>query len=577
MSGLDLAPDLGVPLEYTTEATAILGKRGSGKTSTARRAVEEMLNAGQQVVVVDTVGVWWGLRSPAAGQESGGYDVVIFGGEHGDVPLEEKSGKVIAGAVIENGLSAVIDTSLLSKAAARRFLLDFVTTVYHLKARERTPMHVVFDEADELAPQRPRPEGAPLLGAMEDFVRRGRSRGLGCTLVTQRPAVLNKDVLTQVEVLIAMQMTGPLDVAAIDEWTKMNADVQTALDVKRTLAGLTPGEGWVWSPSWLGVLQRVKFHRPRTFDSSATPKVGQKRAEPKTRRTIDLTVLGEQITATVEAAKAADPKTLRTALAAAEAKVAELEQKLLADRPAEIVREEVPVLTDADRFTAAEVAERILEASKVMAAAVPTIQQLAEHWASIGLTGPPPVPAPTTPQPRSVVVTPPKVDASATSMRDGKPLAKAERSILTVLAQRGAQSDRQIATLAGYSSKGGGFRNALGSLRTAGHIVGTREHIEATASGIAALGNYEPLPQGRDLVAFWLTHSQLGKAERLILSSLIEQFPDPTTQEEVARMTGYEPGGGGFRNAIGKLRSLELIHGTRDGLWANDELGEAGK
>ena len=34
---------------------------------------------------------------------------------------------------------------------------------------------------------------------MEDLVRRGRARGLGITLITQRPAVLNKDVLTQVD------------------------------------------------------------------------------------------------------------------------------------------------------------------------------------------------------------------------------------------------------------------------------------------------------------------------------------------------------------------------------------------
>ena len=55
---------------------------------------------------------------------------------------------------------------------------------------------------------------------MEDLVRRGRARGLGATLITQRPAVLNKDVLTQAEVLIALGMTGPRDVAAIDEWVR---------------------------------------------------------------------------------------------------------------------------------------------------------------------------------------------------------------------------------------------------------------------------------------------------------------------------------------------------------------------
>jgi hypothetical protein len=61
-----------------------------------------------------------------------------------------------------------------------------------------------------------------LLGAVEDLVRRGRARGLGVTLVTQRSAVLNKDVLTQVEVLVALRTIAPQDRAAIDEWIKVH-------------------------------------------------------------------------------------------------------------------------------------------------------------------------------------------------------------------------------------------------------------------------------------------------------------------------------------------------------------------
>ena len=66
-----------------------------------------------------------------------------------------------------------------------------------------------IDEADLLAPQRVMAGGERLLGAMSDLVRRGRVRGLGVTLVTQRPATLNKDILTQAEVLIALRMTAP--------------------------------------------------------------------------------------------------------------------------------------------------------------------------------------------------------------------------------------------------------------------------------------------------------------------------------------------------------------------------------
>lgn len=188
---LRLGPDLALPVEAVTETFAILGKRGRGKTNTAVVLVEELIGAGLQVVVVDTVGAWWGLRSSADGTGAG-VPVVILGGQHGDVPLPEESGAAVARAVVEQRLSAVIDTSALSKAAARRFCTAFVTELYHRKGADRAPLHVVVDEADELAPQQHRGETAQLLGAMEDLVRRGRIRGIGCTLVTQRPASLKR-------------------------------------------------------------------------------------------------------------------------------------------------------------------------------------------------------------------------------------------------------------------------------------------------------------------------------------------------------------------------------------------------
>ena len=73
---------------------------------------------GVPVCVVDTVGVWWGLRSNSSG-DGPGLPVVVFGGSHADVPLEESSGRVIAEVIVDRRISAVIDTSLLSKAAAR--------------------------------------------------------------------------------------------------------------------------------------------------------------------------------------------------------------------------------------------------------------------------------------------------------------------------------------------------------------------------------------------------------------------------------------------------------------------------
>jgi uncharacterized protein len=81
-----------------TQTFAILAKRGAGKTYTSVVMVEEMLKAGLQVVVVDPVGVWWGLRSSADGQYEG-LPIVIMGGERGDVPLDVGAGVVLVARV----------------------------------------------------------------------------------------------------------------------------------------------------------------------------------------------------------------------------------------------------------------------------------------------------------------------------------------------------------------------------------------------------------------------------------------------------------------------------------------------
>jgi uncharacterized protein len=85
---------------------------------------------------------------------------------------------------------------------------------------------------------------------------------------------------------------------------------------------------------------------------------------------------------------------------------------------------------------------------------------------------------------------------------------------------------------------------------------------------LLALGEYEPLPSGQALIDHW--RGQLGKAERAILDAVIEAYPNSLTKEEVASRANYEASGGGFNNALGKLRTLELING-RGELKATDE------
>jgi uncharacterized protein len=131
------------------------------------------------------------------------------------------------------------------------------------------------------------------------------------------------------------------------------------------------------------------------------------------------------------------------------------------------------------------------------------------------------------------------------------------------------RSKVQVAVLTGYAVSGGGFNNYLGALRSRGLITGDGENLRITENGIHELGSWEPLPAGSGLVDYW--RSRLGKAERLILETLTQAYPDALTKEEVAAKAGYEPNGGGFNNALRRLRTLELVRG-RGQLQASDNL-----
>jgi DNA helicase HerA-like ATPase len=82
---LRIADKLTLPVDAVTQAIGILAKRRAGKSYTARRFAEQLFKAGQQIVIVDPKGDWWGIRSSADGK-SPGLPIVILGGERGDVP-----------------------------------------------------------------------------------------------------------------------------------------------------------------------------------------------------------------------------------------------------------------------------------------------------------------------------------------------------------------------------------------------------------------------------------------------------------------------------------------------------------
>ena len=649
---LVLASDLSLPLEAVTETFAILAKRGSGKTYCASVLVEEMLKAGQTVVVADPVGVWWGLRSSADGLGAG-LPIVILGGDHGDAPLLPEAGAAVADLAAGERYSLVLDLSHFTPPEQTRFMTAFAERLYRVN---RLPLHLVLDEADQFTPQVPEAGQQPLLWAMNRIVRLGRARGLGVTLISQRPAVLAKNVLTQTEVLITLRLTSPQDRKAVEAWVSAHGDGERRQEMLASLPSLPVGTAWLWSPGWLDLLQKVQVRRRETFDSSATPKVsskpdeimqngrGQGRREPVALAPVDLDRLREKLAA-AEAVSPdnADPPELRRRLQEAQDRIRELEagtletQALKGAKPAEAVRlvevvrrVEVPVLLEVPVLAAGEAAQ-LREAAAEMttqAEALRTdasrLESLAERMegmaqtivlrldqvleqqpmslsegksaskansASEGAAAELDEAGPTRAEPPAAV--PPPLPASQilkneTSVKDktsvknetageqeehvtgGEKMPLAERKVLRALAQYPeGRRKNQVALLTGYAVSGGGFNNALSSLRSKTWVMG-REVLKITDEGQAALGPGETLPApGPALVEAWAL--RLPKADRLILQALAQVHQGSLTKERLGRVAGYEPTGGGFNNALSRLRTLALIEG-RGELRATDAL-----
>jgi len=306
---LKLAPGLTMPLDAVTRTFGILAVRGAGKSNTAAVLAEEMHKAGLPFVVIDPEGSWWGLRASTDGR-SPGLPIPILGGRHGDIPLERDGGRLVADLIVDTRLSCVLDLdSFESESARKKFLLDFAIQLYR---RNSEPLHLFLEEADDYIPQKPIRDEARLLRAWENIVRRGRKRGLGMTMISQRSAVINKNVLTQVETLIVMRTTGPQDRKAIQAWVDYHGQSREILE---SLPELEDGEAWIWSPQWLKKVVRVQIRMRETYDSGATPSQRQSKRPVATLADVDLAEFQKRMAATIERAKAEDPKELKRQVA----------------------------------------------------------------------------------------------------------------------------------------------------------------------------------------------------------------------------------------------------------------------
>ncbi len=580
MKHLNIAEGLRLPIGAVEDVVAILGRRGRGKTTTAVAIVEELHAADARFCVGDPTGVWWGLKSSRDGKRPG-IPVVVMGGQHGDVPLAAESGALIADFVVDRtNPSCVLDLSHFSHADMVRFATAFLARLYHQNAHV---LHLVLDEADQFAPQRPSEREFEMLGAAQRITKMGRVKGLHPLLITQRPATLSKNVLTQAGTLIAHAITGPQDRDAVDEWIKANASDDERREFLATLPTLPRGTAYFWNPD-LPMFRKVAVRDRQTFDSSGTPSQGQARAQPKTLAEVDLEALKARIADTIERAKADDPKELRR-------QIAEL-KKAAAAKPAPVATLAPPKVVERAVLKDAHVARLVAAVERARDMAATLLKRHAQQVDILSQRLQVVVAEAGTPRDQIRVATAAPQDshhartsAPVVPGRGGNGLAPVRRppapvvpravhtagdAGLTPVKQRildglafmeaiGGSGDKvQLALLCDVSPTSGSYFNNLGALRTAGLITYPSPGRIALSDEGRALARTDGVPNSAEELHEALSR-KLPPIKWKIVEALIAEYPRSLSKEGLAERIGVSATSGSYFNNLGSLRSLGLI------------------
>ncbi len=594
-----IAPALTLPADADARRLAFVGMSGSGKTSCAKVIVEHLATAGRRVAVVDPNGIWHGLKTSADGTGPG-LPFVVFGGRHGDVPLEATAGAAVADLVMDEGLPVILDLSAFEvDADGLRVAGDFISRLRFRQNPDHEPILLVVDEADLIAPQTARKEELASQRALINVAKRSRADGLGLLVITQRPVGLATSILNQMEAVFLLRFAGYNDLDRVKEWLGTYLSPSQRDAALAALPSLSEGECFAVSPAWMKTFQRVQFPLPTTFDSSATPKAGSARRTITARADVDLSALAARFTAAIEAERENDPEELKKRITA-------LEQKLR-DRPTGEVTEK---LVEVEKIVEKRVeVEKVVEVPVFREGEVERLSAVADDMASLGkdlinishgmrvrLTSEPELPLKADAQPpivaqaqqiaapeggentdnaletapftrRNVVKAPKSPAPNQKINNDGGTspgVTRPQQIILNTLADLAALGIKQpqrvhVGLFAGVSPSSSAFTNNLGALRTAGLLAyPVGGYVMLTDRGSAlAQGTGRPLTV-RDLQRAWL--ARLTAPQRRIVETLIACYPGAMARDVLAQFAEASSTSSAFTNNLGALRSLGLVN-----------------
>jgi hypothetical protein len=388
-------------------------------------------------------------------------------------------------------------------------------------------------------------------------------------MITQRPQSVNKEVLSQVECLCVLQVNGRHEREAIQKWVEEHGADRALVG---ELPSLQQGEGYVWSPSWLRIYQKMRFAQKTTFDASATPKVGAK-AKTATLSKIDVDALKADMQEVIARAEKDDPKALHKRIVELEKQLKKQPAAAAPAPPAIVEKIDVEVVTrelrkQIERFLSDKF---IPEVNAVFKATENLRRAMLEpsSW-----TFEIPIKAIRTPKSPPVqqfadakMQTP--LQRPRTASANGTELNGPEQRILDAIAWFegiGVADPEQsaVAFLAGYSIKSSSYsvpRSTLLKKQTVEYLGSGR--IRLTDEG-RALAHDPGIPATNEGL-HQMVLSKLAGPERRLLGVLLQSFPGHLSNEDLAAAAGYSVGSSSYSVPRSRLKSFGLIEYPKSG------------
>ena len=550
------------PAGVLAQHTAVLGKTGSGKTSTAKLMIEQVVAEGARVCILDPIkSDWWGLTSSADGKRAG-LPFVILGGPHGHVPLHSSAGKAIGDVVASGSLPlSIIDMADFEAGGLQRFFVDFAETIFK---RNRGVLYLVVEEAHEFAPKERSGIGAENMSIhwAKKLATGTRTKGIRLIVATQRTQALHNAMIGSCDTVIAHRMTAPADQEPVIKWMKANAGKEAATQVADTLSNIRTGSGWLASGE-AKLFELVEFPRIKTYDNTATP-TGNAAVDQVKTAPVDADKLRSIIGDAVKSAEANDPAVLKK-------RIAELERQI-ATKPASVphapaaleraTREGYEAGKDGMRKAASSSWNALLATMRLRYEnAAQEIFRGAELEVSVQARIPPPRPLTSAPLGKA----PAPVQRPASSSGNGHlhpGISKPQQKILDQLAWLESLNvypapKETLAAVCRVSPTSSSYQNNVGALRTAGLLkkAGGDGMVEFSDEGrrVAA----EVPHSGQPIHEHWL--AIVSRPQRAILEALIESHPVPLSKDDLAASIDVSPTSSSYQNNLGALRTLGAI------------------